>query len=180
LEVDTNIEAELSAKTEVLRAKVGPKMANNKVTGGTIGVSKSNDIPEMQGKTYEGESGSIKKPWPWKEKEHIRSISDVSGKHAEEDLVNQMDQDLIKAGRPPDEIEGTIHMHIEQKVCSDCSSGLSLKSKAARLGPNDEYGGVLYRFSKKYPKIEIIVSNDENPHLVLEINDGIGELKERK
>jgi hypothetical protein len=150
-ESSLEMDAKLDKGLDKLRDEVGPKIEDGKISGGTVGVAAS-DIPGLQGKVYEGKSGSLHEEWPWKDSEFF-SEHERSQNHAEEDLANQLDRDLRATGRDPHEIEGTLKIHVDQAVCSGCRAGLN--------NPKIDLG-VLGKFSAKYPNIEIEISNSTN------------------
>jgi hypothetical protein len=108
-------------------------------------------LPGFEGTTFRGASpraggpiepgGSITSPNP----------NPLLRRHADEDLVNQLDTAIQGARLTPEQMTGrTINMLIEDRVCNSCRQGL----RGTDVPP-----GVLKQLSDRYPNITFNVAN---------------------
>lgn len=159
---DSALVAELQKGLVSLRAKTGVvrgRNAGGAVTGGTVGIAKS-DVPQLAGKVFEGlspQAGGSPHPGFKPPSSHPSAQG-----HAEQNLAGAIDDELKKvmASSPslkPADFSGTVWMHIEQPVCSGCKAGLA---------DPDSGKGVLKQFSEKYPNLTLEITAEGTTEIV--------------
>jgi len=169
------LQAELSdmlikarTKSQIIR---GPSSSGD-VEGGTFAVAKSN-VPQLANMTFEGASPRAGGRMPAKPAFESPSPHGSAQGHAEHVLVEDINRKLEDAiaadptkNLKPEDIEGTIWVHVEQEVCPNCSAGLLSEAQA----------GVLKQFSLKFRKITLEITA-EGTNEVIVVRNGTSPYK---
>ncbi|AFZ10675.1 RHS repeat-associated core domain protein (plasmid) [Oscillatoria nigro-viridis PCC 7112] len=150
----------------VVRKVTTTKLGKRQVMGGTAGVAIS-DIPGFESRVFGGGSPKARVNIGAFEETRFKSPNDINSNHAEGDLVTQIHEAIRSSNLSQNDLAGkTVYMHIEAYPCNTCIAGLGIDSDPEAVG------GVIKQFSKEYPGLTIIVTNEETP-AVITIKNGI-------
>jgi len=141
---------------------------NGKVKGGTVGVGVT-DIPGLETRVFDGGSPNARRPNAKDSKiqlvegtDPIKSPFDnpQAKNHAEEGIFNKLDAAIESNNIDPNSLDGrTLYVLLEQTPCRSCRSALRNK-KTSNIG-------VISKFSSKYPKLKIEITDIETDEILI-------------
>ena len=147
---------------DVLRKKWGVLDIN------TVAIGKT-DIPELGGYIFEGGSPEVRMEAGLPSLDEIAPNRKIRApynhidnpklaqftRHAEEGVLNEFDNAVLKAKINPNEISGTLYIHQSNPhgVCNKCTKGL------INSFPENKCG-IFYQASKKYPNVIFVVTSE--------------------